>query len=108
MSGGYLALTLRDAKYALLAAASQALLYGLLFFPFLSKPILDAAVFKDDPKAFYEFLAGRKPIVLKMISSLVKPVKPVKRNTPPPRSHARTRTKPASSATRARAAKPSR
>jgi AcrR family transcriptional regulator len=48
-------------------------LYGLLFFPFLSKPILDVAVFNDNPKAFREFVAGRKPILLRMVAALVKP-----------------------------------
>ncbi|MDR0535762.1 MAG: TetR/AcrR family transcriptional regulator [Puniceicoccales bacterium] len=48
-------------------------LYGLLFFPFLSKPILDACVFNDDPVAFHEFVAGRKDVILRMLSALFKP-----------------------------------
>ncbi|MDR2844470.1 MAG: TetR/AcrR family transcriptional regulator, partial [Puniceicoccales bacterium] len=48
-------------------------LYGLLFFPFLTKPLLDEIIFKDDPAAFAKFIAGRKVIILRMVASMLKP-----------------------------------
>jgi AcrR family transcriptional regulator len=46
---------------------------GLLFFPFLAKPLLDAVIFRENPTAFKRFVEERREIILRMLSVLVKP-----------------------------------
>ncbi|MDR1497040.1 MAG: TetR/AcrR family transcriptional regulator [Puniceicoccales bacterium] len=51
-------------------------LYGILFFPFITKPLLDVVTFKNDPVAFHDFISGRKALILAMLTALLKPVPP--------------------------------
>lgn len=47
-------------------------LYGLLVFPFLCRPLLDEIVFKGNNAEFRHFIKQRKPIIIAMLSTMVK------------------------------------
>lgn len=48
-------------------------IYGLLFLPFLAKPVLDEVAFGHDPAQFEQFIQERKPIIVAMVSAVLKP-----------------------------------
>ncbi|MDR0902758.1 MAG: TetR/AcrR family transcriptional regulator [Opitutaceae bacterium] len=46
--------------------------YGLVVFPFLAKPALDEVFFGNDPEVFPRFMQAQKPVILAMLSGLMK------------------------------------
>ena len=46
-------------------------LYGMLMFPFLTKPALDEVFFDKNPDAFRAFMLERKPYIISMMQTLL-------------------------------------